>query len=75
MSRRKNDRMEIRCEPEWYEDIRRRAAKLNMTASEYIRTSIALGNTILDGTFQIEVTMADAGLFGDLRELKTFNTK
>lgn len=73
MNKRKNNRMEIRCEPEWREDISRRAAGFNMTVSNYIRTAIALGNTVLDGTFQIEETMADAGLFGDLRELKSFN--
>lgn len=43
-----------------------------MTVSNYIRTAIALGNTVLDGTFQFEETMADAGLYGDLREFKNF---
>lgn len=73
MNKRKNGRLEIRCEPEWHADLSQRAAGLGMTVSDYIRTAIALGNTVLDGTFQIEETMADAGLFGDLRELKSFN--
>lgn len=47
---RKTDRLEIRCDPAWYQRIKRKAAENQMSVAIYIRTMIALGESLIDGT-------------------------
>lgn len=72
---RKTDRLEIRCDPAWYQRIKRKAAENQMSVAIYIRTMIALGESLIDGTiFQygdwftetpLNEIAADLGLYGD----------
>ena len=45
----KSERFEIRCDPVWYRKIKQRAAENQMSVAIYIRTIIALGESLIDG--------------------------
>lgn len=40
----------IRCESDWYAQIREHAARNKQTVTDYVVTCIALGEAVLDGT-------------------------
>lgn len=55
----KTDRIEIRCDPDWKTGIMNRAVGKGMSVAKYLRAAIALGETVLDGTFQFDEALEE----------------
>ena len=50
MKNNKDALLRIRCQSDWYDRVKEKAAERGETITRYVTTCIALGESVLDGT-------------------------